>query len=190
MLVKHSRILSYVVFTPKFLLDSIALTVSNIFSACPFDFRAGRIKPGTFDSVLTSCCSGHMGSSMELSGSISDSKLAVQSSSLSFGLSNSPSQLIQSSLSEVVSGVLPSSLSTGWRLILRIRQTFNIWVRPPRRSFADRWWQRRSFWQCKCSRTIMSKKWWVWFDDLFRVRHDSHSSHLLVSSARFLLSRT
>jgi len=38
----------------------------------------------------------------------------------------------------MLSGALSPSLSTGWWLILRIRWTFNIWVRPPGRSFADK----------------------------------------------------
>jgi len=57
---------------------------------------------------------------------------------LSFGLSLSPFQLSQSSVSEMLSGVLSSSLSTGWQLILQIWRTFKIWVHPPGRSFADK----------------------------------------------------
>jgi len=137
-LVKHWRILSYFVFTPLFLLVSIALTVTNTFSACLFDFRVGWISLGTFGAALTSRCSWHSGSSMLLSWSISDSTSAAQSSSLSFGLSKSPFQLSQSSVSEMLSGALSSSLVTGWRLILQIRQTFKIWVHPPGRSFAGK----------------------------------------------------
>ena len=49
------------------------------------------------------------------------------------------------------------------------------------------WWQRWSFWQFKCSRTIMLKEWRGCFDNLFSVRNVSYSGHLLVLSARFLL---
>jgi len=83
-------------------------------------------------------CSGHSGSSMLFSCSISDSTSAAQSSWLLLGLSQSPFQLSQSSMSEMHSGALSSWLSTGWQLILRIRRIFNIWVRPPGRSFADK----------------------------------------------------
>jgi len=38
----------------------------------------------------------------------------------------------------MLSGALSSSLSTGWELIVRIQQTFNIWVRSPGRFFADK----------------------------------------------------
>jgi len=37
----------------------------------------------------------------------------------------------------MLSGARSSSLSTVWRLILQIWRTFDIWVRPPGRSFAD-----------------------------------------------------
>ena len=57
-------------------------------------------------------------------------------------------------------GALSSSLSTWWRLILRILRTFKIWVRPPGRFICrQRWWQVWSFWQFKYSRTIMLKEW-------------------------------
>jgi len=88
--------------------------------------------------ALTSRCSWDSGSWMLLSWSISDSTSATQSSSPSFRLSKSPFQLSQSSVSEMLSGALSSSLWTGWRLILWIRRTFKIWVRPPGRSFADK----------------------------------------------------
>jgi len=134
--VKDWRILWYFFFTPLLLLVSIVLTITNTFSGCLFDFRIGPINPGTFGVALTSCCSGDSGSSMLLTWSISDSTSAVQSSSVSFGLSKSPFQLSQSSVSEMLSGALSSSLSTGWRLILLIRRTFKMWVRPAGRSFA------------------------------------------------------
>ena len=54
----------------------------------------------------------------------------------------------------------------------------------------QRWWQWRSFWQYKCSRTIMLKEWPGCIDDPFHVRKVSHSGLLLVLSARFLLGST
>jgi len=75
---------------------------------------------------------------MPLLCSISDSSSATQSSSLVSGLSKSPFQLSQSSVSEMLSGAQSSSPSTGWWLILRIRRTFMIWVLPPGRAFADK----------------------------------------------------
>jgi len=137
MLVKHWCILSCLFFTQLFLLISIALTVINTFSASLFDFRIGRINPGTFVAALTSRCSGHSGSPMRLSCSVSYSTPAAQPSSRSFGLSKSPLQWGQSAVSEMLSGVLSSSLLTGWQLILRIRRTFNTWVRPPGSAFED-----------------------------------------------------
>jgi len=136
--VKDCLILFYFFFTPLFLLVSIGLTVINTFSACLFDFHVGRINLGTFGAALTFCCTGHSGSSMQLSCSISDSTSAAQSSSRSFALSKSPFQWCQSSVSEMLSGVQISSVLTGWWLILRIRRTFKIWVRPPGRFFADK----------------------------------------------------
>jgi len=136
--VKHWRILSYFFSTPLFLLVSVTLSFINIFSAWLFDFHVGRICPGTFGAALISRCSGHSGSSMLFSCSISDSTSAVQSFWQSFGLSKSLFQLSQSSVSQMLSGALSSSLSTRWQLILRIRWTFNIWVRPPGKFFADK----------------------------------------------------
>ena len=136
-LVKHWRILSYFFFTPVFLLISIALTVINTVSARWCDFHEGQINPGTFGTALTSHCSGHSGSSILRSCSLSDSTSPAQLSSLSFGLSKSPFQLSQSAVSQMLSGGLLSSVSTGWRLILQIRRTSNIWVCPPGRYFAE-----------------------------------------------------
>ena len=134
---KHWCILSYFCFTPLFLLVSIALIVINTYSAHLSVFRVGRINPRTVALARVSRRSGHSGSSMLLSCSISDSKSAAQSSSQSFGSSKSPFQLSQSSVSEMLSGALSSSLWTGWWLILRIQRTFNIWVRPQGRSAPD-----------------------------------------------------
>jgi len=52
------------------------------------------------------------------------------------------------------------------------------------------WWQRWSFWQFECSRTMMLKDWPGCINDLFRVRKVSYTGHLLVLSARFLLGST
>jgi len=125
-------------FTPLLLLISIALTVINLFSAGLFGFRVGWINLGTFGVALTSRCSGQSGSSILLGCSTSDSMSGLQSSSQSFGLSKSPFQLSRSTVSEMASGALSSSLSTGWPLILRIWRTFNIWGRPPQWSFTDK----------------------------------------------------
>jgi len=46
-------------------------------------------------------------------------------------------QFSQSSVSGIPSSAQSSSLSTGCRLILGMQRTFNIWVRPPGRSFVD-----------------------------------------------------
>jgi len=137
-LVNHWRILSKIFITPIVLLVAIALTVTNTSSACLFDFHVGRTNLGTFGAALTSCCSGHSGSSMPVLSSIADLSSAAQSSSLSVGVSRSQFQCSQFAVSEMLSGARSSSLSTGWRLILKIRQTFKIWVCPPGRSCADK----------------------------------------------------
>ena len=115
----------------------IALTVTNTFSACFLNFHVVRINPGTSGAALTSRCSGHSGSSMPLSCSISDSMSAMQSSLLWFGLFKFQFQWIQFSVSEMLSGVVSSSVWTGRWLICLIRRTFDIRVRSPGRSFAD-----------------------------------------------------
>jgi len=137
-LVKHWRTLAYLVFTPLFLLISIALTVTNTFWASLLDFHVGRIDPGTFGVALTSHCCGHSGTSRALSCSISDAPSAAQSFSLSSGSSKSPSQSSQHSVAEILSNAQFSTLSTGLLLICPILPRFNIWVRPPGRSFADK----------------------------------------------------
>jgi len=137
MLVKHWRILSYLYLIPLCLHVSIELTVTNTISAYLFDFCDGRINPGTFGAALTFRSSGHSGSLMQLSCSILESTSAGQLSSPSGGLSMSPFQLGQCSVSVMLSGALSSSLSTGWGLILLIQRTFNIWVHHSGRSFAD-----------------------------------------------------
>jgi len=52
------------------------------------------------------------------------------------------------------------------------------------------WWQRWSFWQFKCSRTIMLEVWPGCFDNLFGIGNVSNCCHLLGSSARFILWST
>ena len=131
-------ILFYIFLFSLFLLVSIALTIINHISAVFLDSHVGRINLGTFDMALTFCCSGVSVSSMTLSSSISDSTSASQSSSNSFGLSKSPFQWSQFSVSERLSGALSSSLPAGWWSILFIWQTLNSWVCPPGRSFADK----------------------------------------------------
>jgi len=131
-------ILSYFFFTRIFLLVSIALTVSDTLTGCLCDFRVGWINLRISGTALKSRCSGYSGSSMPLACAISESTSAMQSSSLSFRLSKSPFQLCQSSVSQTVPGVLSYSHLTGSRLILQIWLTFNLWVRPPGRSFADK----------------------------------------------------
>jgi len=71
--------------TPFFLLATIALTVTNILSACLLDFCVGQSNPGTFGVALITSRSGHCGSWMPLLWCISDQLSAAPSSSLSFG---------------------------------------------------------------------------------------------------------
>jgi len=52
------------------------------------------------------------------------------------------------------------------------------------------WWQRWSFWQFKCSHTIMLEEWIGCLDDLFRVWNVSYGGHLLVLSVWILLCNT
>jgi len=137
-MVKQCPILYFFFYAPIFLLVPIALTVITTLSTCLFDFHVGRINRGIFGVVLTSRWSGRSGSSMLLSCCILDSISAAQSSSLPFWWSMSPFQLSQSSVSEMLSGALSLSRSTGWRLILPILRAFNTWVRSPGRSFADK----------------------------------------------------
>jgi len=122
---------------PLFLLDSIALYITNTISACHLDFHIGQINLGMFVVALTSRCSGISGSSMPLSCSIWDSMSAAQLSSLSVGISRLPIQFSQLSVSVIHWGVLSSSLWTGWRSIHLSWWTFNIQVRPAGWSFGD-----------------------------------------------------
>ena len=62
--VDHWDIQSYFFFPPLFLRVSTVLTVADTFSACLSDFRGSRTNPGTFGTVVPSCCSGHSGLSM------------------------------------------------------------------------------------------------------------------------------
>jgi len=134
----HWRILSNFFLIPLFLLVSIILTVTNAFSTLFFDCRRGQISPERFGAALTFSTSRVSEPSLRLSSSISDSLSASQSSSRSFGLSKSPFQLSQFSVSEMLSGELSSSLSAGWQSIHLIRRIFNTGVRPPGRSFPDK----------------------------------------------------
>ena len=123
---------------PLLLLVSIARTVINPFSAFCIDLHVGQINPGIFGAALTTQCSGLSDASIPWSGAILHSLLALQCSSLSSELSRSPFDRNQFSVSEMLSGALNSSLSTGWLSIRLIQKTFNIWVWPPGRSFADK----------------------------------------------------
>ena len=134
----HWRILSYSHLIPLFLLVSIILTVINTFSTFFFDCRVGPINPGTFSAALTFRCSGVHQFSLWLSRYISHSLSALQTSSLLFGLSKSPFQWRQFSVSEMLSGELCSSVLAGWPSIRLIGWTFNRCVHPPWRFFADK----------------------------------------------------
>jgi len=134
----YRRIVSNFVLIPYSLLVSIPLTVTNPLSALLFEFHVGQINMGTSGVAHPSRCSGFSGSLMALSSTKSDATSSSQSSSLSFGWSKSPVQFSPFSVSELLSGALPISLWTGWRLILFLWPAFNTWVCPPGRSFADR----------------------------------------------------
>jgi len=133
------RILSNLFLIPLFLLISIILTVIHTFSTFCVDHHVGRINQETFGAAHTVWCSGVSESSLLSSGSISDPLSAFPSSSLWFGLSMSPFQLSQFSVSELLSGEVSSSLSAGWQWIHLIRRTFNTWVCPPGRSCIDKY---------------------------------------------------
>jgi hypothetical protein len=90
-------------------------------------FSVSRIPPcrpnqtgNIVGAALASRCPEDSGSLMPWSCSMSDSMSAVQSSSLSLGLYKSPFQLSQSSVSDMHSGALSSSLSTVRRFIVSI----------------------------------------------------------------------
>jgi len=134
----HWHILSYFFLILLFLLVSIILTVIIVFSAFFFDCQISQMNPGTFGAALTFRCSRVSESSLLLSSSIFDWMSASQSFLLLFGLSKSPFQLSQFSVSEMLSGELSLSLLAGWWSIGLIERTFNSWVRPPGRSFADK----------------------------------------------------
>jgi len=136
-MVNHGRIVSYFFVTPLFNLRSVVLTVTNTVSAILSDFHIGQTNLETIATALTSCGPGHSRSSMQWFCSLLDSLSVAQLSMLSFGFSNCPFQFSQFSASEMLAGVLSSSLSSGWWLILRIWRTFKIWVYPPGRSSAD-----------------------------------------------------
>ena len=183
--------LSYFFCPPLCLCVSAALIVIKTISPSIFDFRVGRNNPGKFGAVLTSCLSGHSGSSMLLLCYISDSSSAARSPSLSFGISKSPFQC-----SPVVSvrNVFRCAILVpfDWMTLDSPNMTDIQDLRSSSRQFVCRqsWWQRWSSWQFKCSRTIMLKEWPGCFDDLFRVQNVSYSGHLLVLSAGVLLCST
>ena len=52
------------------------------------------------------------------------------------------------------------------------------------------WWQRWSFWECKCRRTLEWKVWVGCVDDLFGIWNVSYSSYLLLLCIRFLQCST
>jgi len=116
---------------------SIILIVNQVISTFFFDYGIGWINSGTFGAAHTFHSNVVSESSLPLSCSVSDSSSRSKSSSLLFGLSTSPFQISQLSVSQMLSGELSSSLSAGWWSIHLIQQTFNTGVRPPGRSFAD-----------------------------------------------------
>jgi len=134
----YQHILSYFFLFHLFLLVSIALTINNHISVLFFHIWVGRINPGTFSVALTSRCLGHLWSSMPWSSSIAYSLSASPSSSLTIGLSKSPFQNSQLSVSQIHSGALSTLLAAGWWSILYIRHTYNTWVLLPGRSFTDK----------------------------------------------------
>ena len=73
-----------------------------------------------------------------LQGSMSDSLSASHLSLLLIGLSKSPIQWSQFSVSDMLFGALSSSLSGGWQSILLIRRIYYTCVRHPGMSFADK----------------------------------------------------
>ena len=129
--VTYWHILSYFFLIPLCLLVSFAWTITNTLSACILIFHVGRINLRMCGGALTSHCSGLSGFSMPLPHSISDSTSAAQSAVLSVGIYMLPFMFSYIPVSELVSGGLSSSHSTGWQSIILIRWTFNIWVCPP-----------------------------------------------------------
>jgi len=134
----HGYILFYFFFIPWFLLMSIILIAINAISNFICDYRIGWMNPGTFSVALPFCHSGVSEYSLVFSTSISDWFSTSQSSSLSFGLSKSPFQLSQFSVSGMVSGNLSTSLWRQWGSIHLIQHTVNIWICPPGRLFAHK----------------------------------------------------
>jgi hypothetical protein len=75
---------------------------------------------------------------MVFSSCMLDTLSATGSSSLSFGSSMALFKWSQCSVSELHSLPQSSSPLAGWPAIYLFRRTFNTWVRPPGRSFADK----------------------------------------------------
>ena len=121
-----------------FLYVSVALTVINTFWSILFVLHIGRINPGTYGVALTTCFTGLSEFSTTLPCSTWDSSLDSRSCLQSCGLSTSQFQISQFMVSEMLSGSLFPSQFAGWRSILQIRWTFNTWVSPPGRFFADK----------------------------------------------------
>jgi len=188
--VKHRLILAYFVLIPFFLLISIALTFTNTISACLFDFWVGWIYPGTFGAAFTSRCSGHSRSSMPMSCSLLDPTSAA----------------IVFTVVWIIQATIPV------KPIFRVWKEFKCatlitfdWMTVDVSDSADMKylsssssevlcrnsrWQRWSFWKFKWSHTIMWKQWPGYSDDLFRVRNESYSCHLLILSMRLFLCST
>ena len=138
MVIIQWRTVPYFSLITLFLEVPIILTIINTFSAFFFGSHIDRINPWTSGVALTILCSSVLGSSLPLSSSISNSLCASQLSSLTFGLSNSPFQLTQISVSEMLSGELSTAPWSGWRSICLNWWTFNTWGRPPGMFFADK----------------------------------------------------
>jgi len=134
----HWHILSYCFLFPLFLLVSCVWTIINTISAFVCDHHVGPNNPGTFGAELTSLSCGVSRSSMPLSSVMSDSLLASQSSSFSFGLFKSPFQSSQLSVCENLSSAWSPALWAGCRSICFIQWTFNTPVPTQGRSFADK----------------------------------------------------
>jgi len=112
--------------------------VINNFSAIFFEIHVGQINLGTLGVAIRSPCSSLSRSSMPLSSSIWDKLSASLLSSLAFGLAQSTFQSRHVSESEMLWGVLSSTISAGWRSILLILRPFKTWVHSTGRCFADK----------------------------------------------------
>jgi len=107
-------------------------------SACFIILWIGQINSRIFGAALTTQCSRLSNALIPVSSSTSDSLSGSQSSLFSFGYSQSPFQLCQFSVLDMLSGAPSSSLLVGCRSILLIRQILITIVYPPGRLFADK----------------------------------------------------